>query len=254
MEFINKTLTLDCKGKTHSILVCEDHVPDSNNLKHHGMDDYSFIETCCSAEEGNKPEMEGRGKEDDDEVAEDSASFGAELACTKEKIQRNEPIDCQLGEEVDTIVEETAFEAGPMIRKGPYGKSILTQNSFSQYSSSASSSNLLLRKEKQKGKLKSQLEGFTSFARLHAFTIAVASKHSKSAIFRPAVATFAQSDLSEGVTPLNNYLLTEAKATLQLEKTLGINYNGEKDVVLNRIVDLELKDKERINKVGKAQQ
>ncbi|GMP81070.1 hypothetical protein CsSME_00035911 [Camellia sinensis var. sinensis] len=353
MEFINKTLTLDCKGKTHSILVCEDHVPDSNNLQHNGMEDYSFIETCYSAEAGNKPEMESKGKEDDDEVAKISASFGAELACTKEEVQRKEPIHCQLGDEVDTVIEETAFEAdssrdeacvkeplrdksvhrdennddglrdaeqvfspgcirsingsgegfgpsinldvvlaqlpnknpitdlppkpiehtdtslggkgilalcntnlqstGPMIKMGPYGKSILTQKCSSQYSPSASS-NLLLRKEKQKGKMKSHLEGFTSSARLHVFTTAAASKHSKSAIFRPAAATFAQSDLSERASPLNNYLLSEAKATLQLGKTLGINYNGEVDVVISRIVDLELKDNERINKGGKAQQ
>ncbi|GMP29300.1 hypothetical protein CsSME_00004464 [Camellia sinensis var. sinensis] len=33
MEFIHKTLILECKGKSHSILVCEDHLPDYGSLK-----------------------------------------------------------------------------------------------------------------------------------------------------------------------------------------------------------------------------
>ncbi|KAL7253254.1 hypothetical protein ACSBR1_007729 [Camellia fascicularis] len=101
--------------------------------------------------------------------------------------------------------------------------------------------------------MKTQLKGFTSFARLHAFTAASANKHStKFVIFRPAATVIAHSDLFEGVTSLNNYLLTEAIAIIQLGKALGIDYNGKEDVILNKIVDLELKDNERINKEGKA--
>ncbi|THG13992.1 hypothetical protein TEA_022765 [Camellia sinensis var. sinensis] len=62
-----------------------------------------------------------------------------------------------------------------------------------------------------------------------------------------------ESDLSESGLSSNNYLLEEAKATIQLGKSLGVNHNGEKDVVLNKIIYLELKDKARITKEGKAQ-
>ncbi|KAL7220702.1 hypothetical protein ACSBR2_013562 [Camellia fascicularis] len=90
------------------------------------------------------------------------------------------------------------------------------------------------------------LEGFTSFARLHLYKAATVSKHtSKSVIYRPTTAALARSDLSKGVTSLNNVLLNEAKATIQLEKSLGINFNGKEDDVVNKIIELELKDKER---------
>ena len=104
----------------------------------------------------------------------------------------------------------------------------------------------LLRNEKRKRKKKVQLEGFTSFARLHGQKGTAVSKHtSRSVIFRPAAAAIAHSDLTEGVTSPNNLLLNEAKATLQLGKSLGINFNGKEDDVLNKIIELELKDKER---------
>ncbi|KAL7239706.1 hypothetical protein ACSBR2_005566 [Camellia fascicularis] len=50
------------------------------------------------------------------------------------------------------------------------------------------------------------------------------------------------------------HVLSEAATTIQLEKTLGIDYHGKEDIVLNKIMDLEFKEKERIGKEGKAQQ
>ncbi|KAL7190068.1 hypothetical protein ACSBR1_039666 [Camellia fascicularis] len=71
-----------------------------------------------------------------------------------------------------------------------------------------------LQKGKKKRKKKVQLEGFTSFARLHGHKVATANKHTfKSVIYRPTAAAIAHSDLSEGGTSLNNYLSKEAKAT-----------------------------------------
>ncbi|KAL7262115.1 hypothetical protein ACSBR1_000490 [Camellia fascicularis] len=104
----------------------------------------------------------------------------------------------------------------------------------------------LLWNEMKKRKKKVQLEWFTSFASLHRHEAATISQHiSKSLIYRPAAATIARSDLSEGVTSPNNLVLNEAKATIQLGKSLGINFNGKEDDVLNKIIKLELKDKER---------
>ncbi|CAL5407185.1 unnamed protein product [Camellia sinensis] len=104
----------------------------------------------------------------------------------------------------------------------------------------------LLQNEKRKRKKKVQLEGFTSFARLHGQKAAAVSKHtSKSVIFKPVAAAIARSDLSEGVTSPNNLLFNEAKATIQLGKSIGINFNRKEDDVLNKIIELELKDKER---------
>ncbi|KAL7263008.1 hypothetical protein ACSBR1_001220 [Camellia fascicularis] len=95
-------------------------------------------------------------------------------------------------------------------------------------------------------KKKVHLEGFTSFDRLHGHKDATVSKHtSKSVIYRPVAVAIARSDLSEGVTSPNNLLLNEAKATIQLGKSLGINFNGKEDDVLNKIIELELKEKER---------
>ncbi|CAL5336504.1 unnamed protein product [Camellia sinensis] len=110
-----------------------------------------------------------------------------------------------------------------------------------------------LRNAKKKGKQKAHLEGFTTFSRLHGYK-AVNKPTSKSIIYRPAAAAIAQSELSESESSLNNYLLQEATATIQLGKTLGINFNGQEDVALNNIMDLERKDKKRIIKEGKVKQ
>ncbi|KAL7164290.1 hypothetical protein ACSBR2_040244 [Camellia fascicularis] len=103
---------------------------------------------------------------------------------------------------------------------------------------------------KKPGKMKAQMEGFSRFAKLYGHKATTLAKHS-SRIFRPAAVALAHSDISEGESRLHNYLLKEAKATVQQGKNLGINFRGEEDVVLDKIIDLELKDKERLTKDGK---
>ncbi|KAL7235297.1 hypothetical protein ACSBR1_018740 [Camellia fascicularis] len=85
MESITKPLTLECKGKAYTFFVCEDHLPDLSSMKHNDMYEFSLLETCCSVKEANFPAVEGREMGEDDEVAEASAMFGAEIACTHEE-------------------------------------------------------------------------------------------------------------------------------------------------------------------------
>lgn len=138
------------------------------------------------------------------------------------------------------------------IRPGSNGLLALSLNHSGQIRQSAVISKPL-RNVKKIGKQKAQLEGFTTFSRLYGYK-AVNKPTSKSIIYRPPAAVIAQSNLSEAETSLNNYLLQEATATTQLGKTLGINFNGQEDVALSKIMDLELKNKERINKEGKVKQ
>lgn len=204
-------------------------------------------------------------------------------ACSKEVEQRSGPSDCHLGEEVNTVVEESVMEQSmhsPKINveqaftpgfpksfggcRDGHGHGInlevdlaqalsmnLNEKGFLSLNHSGSGRQLastpkLLWNEKKKRKKKVQLEGFSSFARLHGHKAAAISKHtSKSVIFRPAAAAIARSDLSEDVTSPSNLLLNEAKATLQLDKSVGINFNGKEEDVLNKIIELELQDKER---------
>mgnify|MGYP003702777461 CR=1 FL=1 len=131
------------------------------------------------------------------------------------------------------------------LSKNPNRKGLLSLNHSGLVRQPASVPKLL-RNAKRKRKKKVQLEGFTSFARFHGQKAAAVSKHtSRSVIFRPAAAAIARSDLSECFTSPKNLLLDEAKATIQLGKSLGINFNGKEDDVLNKIIELELKDKER---------
>ncbi|KAL7230023.1 hypothetical protein ACSBR2_008549 [Camellia fascicularis] len=110
-----------------------------------------------------------------------------------------------------------------------------------------------LRNAKKTRKKKAQMKGFSRFARLYGHKAVATSKHtSKSIIFRPTKATLAQLDVSYGDSSSHNYLLKKAKATVQLGKSLGINFRGKEDVMMDKIIDLELKDKERIIKDGKA--
>ncbi|GMP42883.1 hypothetical protein CsSME_00012472 [Camellia sinensis var. sinensis] len=104
MEAITKPLTMECKGKAHTIFVREDHLPNLSSMKHNGMYESSLLETCCSVKEANFPAIEGRKMGEDDEVAEASAMFGAEIACTHEKTQGKHP--------TDTVVEETPYDGG----------------------------------------------------------------------------------------------------------------------------------------------
>ncbi|GMP63388.1 hypothetical protein CsSME_00025104 [Camellia sinensis var. sinensis] len=368
IELINKTITLECKGHPHPILVCEDHLADSSRLKAFGMNDSSPTETCFSDEGRILPAAAAWVKNDGDEVAERRAVIGADLACTNEVVQRKVLPASHTAEEVGTVVEETpckdgssrdkaacvegfsmegselnsksnegkircaqqAFSSdhisrydfnngigpdiildenlanepltslGPSIGPGinlevflahsPSGHEILPQpidsdnfnplsngilahvHSVSPLSKSRPTGllpmNLIhsakaktpilntksLQPEKKKGKKKAHIEGFISFARFHGYRTAAAHKHSsKSVVFSPAVSAFAQSDLSEGSSSSNNDLFEEAKATIHLGKCLGINYNGKEDTVLSKIIDLELKDKDRISDKGQDQ-
>ncbi|CAL5387829.1 unnamed protein product [Camellia sinensis] len=190
-------------------------------------------------------------------------------ACTKEVEQRKGPIDCHSGEEsAESLMEESVHSpksqvqvftpgiirslSGPRdglghdinlevnlaqpLSKNLNGRDILSLNHSDlgkQTASVQNSCGLRRKKRKKKG----QLKGFTSFARLHRHKVATVSKHnSKSVIYRPAATAIALSDLFEGATSLNNYLLEEAKATLQLGKSLEINFIGKEDVVLNKIL------------------
>ncbi|KAL7195599.1 hypothetical protein ACSBR1_035765 [Camellia fascicularis] len=206
-------------------------------------------------------------------------------ACTKEVEQREGPIDCHTGDEIgETMMEESVHRPKSQVQISTPGfirsfsgsrdglghginlemdlaqalsknlneRSILSLNHSALVRQPASVQKLL-QNEKKKRKKKVQLEGFTSFARLHGHKVAIVSKHtSKSVIYRIAAVAIAHSNLYEGATSPNNYLLKETKATLQLGKSLGINFNGKEDVVLNKIIELELKDKERTNNEGKA--
>ncbi|KAL7264043.1 hypothetical protein ACSBR1_002075 [Camellia fascicularis] len=54
MEFINKTILLECKGKIHPILMCEDLISNSSNIKHNGMEESSSNDICGSEVAENK--------------------------------------------------------------------------------------------------------------------------------------------------------------------------------------------------------
>ncbi|GMP65424.1 hypothetical protein CsSME_00026222 [Camellia sinensis var. sinensis] len=109
------------------------------------------------------------------------------------------------------------------------------------------------RKVKKSGKKKAHVEDFFRFARLYGQKAATTIKHSsKSVTLRSAAAAFAQSDLSEGKSSSSSFLLKEAKATIKLGEQLGINFKGKEVAVMDKIIDLELNDKVRINEVGSA--
>ncbi|KAL7200136.1 hypothetical protein ACSBR2_022276 [Camellia fascicularis] len=277
MEFINKTISLECKGKLHPILVCKDHSAEFSSLKRNGLEECSSNEICDSVVERTSP---------DECFTEKEAEHVIEVNTVVEESKWDEGFNRE-GEvctkEVDIVVEETILEESvhspnfiveqvstpgfiknfngsrdgigfginlevdlaQALSKNLNRKGLLSLNHSGLVRQPASVPKLL-RNEKRKRKKKVQLEGFTSFARLHGQKAAAVSKHtSRSIIFRPAAAVIARSDLSEGVTSPNNLLLNEAKATIQLDKSLGINFNGKEDDVLNKIIELELKDKGR---------
>ncbi|KAL7240649.1 hypothetical protein ACSBR2_006323 [Camellia fascicularis] len=228
-------------------------------MKHGGLEECNSNEICGSGVERTIPEGCYREKEG------------------KSVMERSGHSDCHLGEEVNTVVEESVMEESmhsPKInveqaftpgfprsfsgsRDGHghginlevdlaqalsmnlNGKGFLSLNHSGSGRQLASTPKLLWNEKKKKKERR-------SFARLHGHKAAAISKHtSKSVIFRPAAAAIARSDLSEDVTSPSNLLLNEAKATLQLGKSLGINFNGKEEDVLNKIIELELQDKER---------
>ncbi|CAL5390691.1 unnamed protein product [Camellia sinensis] len=276
MEIINKTISLECKGKLHLILVCEDHLAEFSSLKHNGLEECSSNEICGSVVKGTSPvkclrEKEAENVMEINTVVEESKWDGGfnreEKVCTKEVKQMTGSSDCQLVHNPNFNVEQVStpgfirsfsgsrdgigfsinleVDLAQALSKNLNKKGFLSLNHSGLVRQPASVPKLL-RNEKRKRKKKVQLEGLTSFARLHGQKAAVVNKHtSRSVIFKLAAAAIAHSDLSEDVTSPNNLLLNEAKATIQLGKSLGINFNGKEDDVLNKIIKLELKDKER---------
>ncbi|GMP34511.1 hypothetical protein CsSME_00007347 [Camellia sinensis var. sinensis] len=71
----------------------------------------------------------------------------------------------------------------------------------------------------------------------------------KAAMWRAVVvAAISLSASVENVTDKGRHILTEAQATLKMGEVLGVKYNGKEDEVIHKIVELELKDKERIGR------
>ncbi|CAL5367197.1 unnamed protein product [Camellia sinensis] len=247
MEFINKAISLDCKGKLHPILVCEDLSAEFSSLKRNGLEECSSNKICGSVVERTSLEECFRGKEADhvmevntvvEELKWEEGFNKEEEVCTKKVDQKSRSSDCHLGEEVNTVIEETILEesvhnpnfiieqvstpsffkcfSGSCDRSG-FGINLevdlaqaLSKNLNRKGLLSLNQSGLvrqptpvpkLFRNEKRKRKKKVQLEGFTSFARLHGQKAIAVNKHtSRSVIFRPTIAAIARSDLSEGGT------------------------------------------------------
>ncbi|GMP40634.1 hypothetical protein CsSME_00011001 [Camellia sinensis var. sinensis] len=70
----------------------------------------------------------------------------------------------------------------------------------------------------------------------------------KGAVFRSAVGALSLSAASEANS--KRILLTEAEASLQIGHILGVNCDGNDEVVLNKLIALEVKDKEKMRKRG----
>ncbi|GMQ10569.1 hypothetical protein CsSME_00053519 [Camellia sinensis var. sinensis] len=70
----------------------------------------------------------------------------------------------------------------------------------------------------------------------------------KGAVFRSAVAALSLSAASEANS--KRILLTEAEASLQIGHILGVNCDGNDEVVLNKLIALEVNDKEKMRKRG----
>ncbi|CAL5438080.1 unnamed protein product [Camellia sinensis] len=188
-------------------------------------------------------------------------NFIEEEVCTKEVDQRSGSNDCHLGEEVNTVIEETIL--GELVHNPNFVVEQLSTSGFiKSFNGSCDGSGFGINLEvdlaqalsknlNKKGLLSLNQSGLvrqpSSVSKLLRNEKRKSKKkHSfRSVIFRPAAAAIARLDLSEGVTSPNNLLLDEAKTTIQLGKSLGINFNEKEDDVLNKIIELELKDRER---------
>ena len=120
MEPINKTILLECKGKVHPILVCEDHSADLSIMKLNGMEDCSSNVLCSSKEAETFLEKGCRENEDDDEVAAGCDKLAAELVYTNEVVPRKEPTACRIGMKASTVVEETKLDSESCSKEGAY--------------------------------------------------------------------------------------------------------------------------------------
>ncbi|GMP68379.1 hypothetical protein CsSME_00028013 [Camellia sinensis var. sinensis] len=66
----------------------------------------------------------------------------------------------------------------------------------------------------------------------------------KGAIFRLAVATISLSMANE--ISRGQLVMSEAEASLQIGKALGLDCEGKEEVVLSKLEDLEAQDKQRV--------
>ena len=88
-----------------------------------------------------------------------------------------------------------------------------------------------------------QIGGFSGFARsMNQITASSSKKGSKGVTFRPAVATSVPSSSSGSSAGEVRLIREEARATLQMGRLLGINYEGKEAEALRKISEMELKD------------
>ncbi|CAL5334039.1 unnamed protein product [Camellia sinensis] len=257
-------------GILHPILVCEDLSAEFSSFKGNGLEECSSNKICGSVVERTSLEEFFREKESDDvmqvnsvieESKWDEGFIREEEVCTKEVDQRSGSNDCHLGEEVNIVIEETILEES-VHSPNFIVEQVSTPGFIKSFSGSRVGSGFGINLEvdlsqaisknlNRKGLLSLNQSGLvrqpTSVPKLLRNEKRKRKKKhtSKSIIFRPAATAIERLDLSEGITSPNNLLLNEAKAILQLGKSLGINFNGEEDDILNKIIEVELKDKER---------
>ncbi|KAL7265498.1 hypothetical protein ACSBR1_003301 [Camellia fascicularis] len=110
MEFINKTINLECKGKLHPILVYEEFLVnplESTNMMQNGTEDCSSIAGYCRVRKASLPEVNCKRKEDDDEVAVGCDMSAAVMTPSNEVALRKGLTHCCSREKVDTVVEDS---------------------------------------------------------------------------------------------------------------------------------------------------
>ncbi|GMP60429.1 hypothetical protein CsSME_00023301 [Camellia sinensis var. sinensis] len=101
MELINKTINLECKGKLHPILVCEEQIqiaPDCSNKKFVVKEDCSSNDICCNEDDENILAKCCKDKEEGDEV---EKRFGRSVTVLA---------GSSVGEEEDTVVEVSNYD------------------------------------------------------------------------------------------------------------------------------------------------
>ncbi|KAF5933493.1 hypothetical protein HYC85_029664 [Camellia sinensis] len=98
-----------------------------------------------------------------------------------------------------------------------------------------------------------ELEHMSNVAQDHEPGTSTSRPTPKTVIWRAATATISLSASIENGRDKGRYVLNEAQATLKMGEILGMEFNGKADEVLSKIVELEMKDIERVeggNKIG----
>ncbi|GMP86480.1 hypothetical protein CsSME_00039242 [Camellia sinensis var. sinensis] len=104
---------------------------------------------------------------------------------------------------------------------------------------------------KGKGKIQSQKKGFFDLVSRYGFKGASSSKQvSKQSVLRGSVAEASISASIDSGNAAGRRILSDAQATVQIGALLGLQYIGKEAEVINKIVELERKDKERIGRVN----